>query len=100
LGAVSYRRTYPRLTFTIESGFSEDGAWAIGVRVEFQDGKAPPIGSHAFGSGLAALLIAIEDEGRRGRRFGAKRVKVTMDAGDGPVDLPPELVIPEGGDTF
>ena len=97
---MSYRCTYPLVTITIESGFSEDGAWAIGARVEFRGGEAPPIGSQAFGGGLAALLIAIQDEGRRGRALGATQVRVTMDAGGGPVDLPPDLVIPEGGERF
>ncbi len=94
---MSYRRAYPRFTVTVESGFSEDGVWTFDRRVRFQDGKTPPLGGRLLGEGRAALLVGIAKEGLRGRSLGATLVHVVMDAGDGPVDIPPELLIPEEG---
>jgi len=94
---MPYRRSDPRFTVTVESGFSEDGVWTIDARVKYRDGKTPPIGSRLLGEGRLALLAGIAKEGLRGRSLGATRVKVTMDAGDGPVDLPPELAALEAG---
>jgi hypothetical protein len=96
---MSYRRAYPRFTVTVESGFLEEGVWTIDARVKYRDGKTPPVGSRLLGEGRLALLAGIHKEGLRGRELGATRVKVTLDAGDGPVDLPPELVVPEAGPT-
>ena len=92
---MSYRRAYPQFTVSVEAGFSEDGIWTIDARLQFRDGKTPPIGSNLVGEGRIALLQGIHREGLRGRSLGATRVKVLMDAGDGPVDIPPELVVPE-----
>ncbi len=96
---MSYRRAYSRFTVVVEAGFSEDGTWAIDARLQYRDGKTPPLGSRLLGEGRTALLIGIGNEGLRGRSLGATRVKVTMDAGDGPVDIPPEFVVPEAGTT-
>lgn len=94
---MPYRRAYPRFTVFVEAAFSEDGVWIMEARLQYRDGKTPPLGSRLLGEGRNALLVGIAKEGLRGRTLGASRVKVTMDAGDGPVDLPPELVVPEAG---
>ena len=96
---MPYRRAHPRFTVFVEAGFSEDGTWTIDARVQYRDGKIPPLGSRLLGEGRTALLVGIGKEGLRGRALGATRVKVTMDAGDGPVDIPPDLVVPEAGPT-
>jgi hypothetical protein len=85
---MSYRRTYPLFTVMVEAGFSEDGTWNIDARLRFASGKAPKLGSTLLGEGRLALLKGIAQEGLRGRSLGATRVKVLMDAGDGPVVLP------------
>ncbi len=92
---MSYRRAYPRFAVVVEAGFSEEGIWVIDARVKYQGGKSPAVGSRLLGEGRLALLAGITKEGQRGRSLGATRIKVLMDAGDGPVDLPPELAIPE-----
>ena len=92
---MSYRRAYPQFIVVVQAGFSEDGTWTIDARVQYRDGKVPRLGSRLLGEGRAALLLGIAKEGLRGRSLGATRVKVLMDAGDGPVDIPPELVVPE-----
>ena len=96
---MSYRRAFDRFTVVVEAGFSEDGTWTIDARLQYRDGKIPPLGSRLLGEGRTALLVGIGKEGLRGRTLGATRVKVTMDAGDGPVDIPPEFAVPEGGPT-
>jgi len=96
---MSYRRAYPRFIVSVQAGFSEDGTWMIDALLQFRDGKTPPLGSPLLGEGRLALLVGIEREGLRGRSLGATRVKVLMDTGDGPVDVPPEFVVPEAGPT-
>jgi hypothetical protein len=96
---MSYRHAHPRFTVVVQAGFSEDGVWILDARLKFRGGKTPPVGSRLLGEGRTALLIGIAREGLRGRTLGATRIKVTMDAGDGPVDLPPELALPEAGPT-
>ena len=86
-------------TVSVQAGFAEDGVWTIDARLRFHDGKTPPLGSRLLGEGRIALLKAIHREGLRGRTLGATRVRVRMDAGDGPVELSPDSVIPEIGPT-
>ena len=86
---MSYRRTYPHFTVTVESGFSEEGIWAIDAHVKFLDGKTPKRGSRLRREGCAALFVGIAQEGLHGRELGATRATVTMDTGEGPVgDIP------------
>ncbi len=93
---MAYRRTYPRFTVIVEAGFLEDGAWAIDARLQYTDGTTPPLGSHLLGEEHRAMLAGILNEAFRGRELGAIRMKVTMDVGDCPVDLPPEFAGPLG----
>jgi len=86
---MSYRHDYMRFTITVESGFSEDGIWAISAQVKFRNGKAPERASSLRREGRAALFVGIAQEGHHGRELGATRATVTMDTGDGPVgDIP------------
>jgi hypothetical protein len=84
----------PPFTLTVEAGFDEGGVWVIDARLVFRDGT-PPTGSGLLGDGRVALLKAIHEEGLRGRALGATRVLVRMDAGDGPVDITPDGVLPK-----
>ena len=55
---MSYRRVYPQFTVSVQAGLSEDGVWMIDARVQFLDGKTPPLGSRLLVYGLVVVVAA------------------------------------------
>ena len=94
---MSASRSDPPFTVSVRADFAEDGMWIIDARLQFRDGKTPPLASRLLGLGRLALLTAIREAGLRGRNLGATRVKVHMDTGDRVVDFSPDDPFPDLG---